>query len=818
MEELAFIERLQSELGSKNIACSIAFFFAMFNEEKGDFDLSYSKNFIRTKNGKFKEEDTSSFNIKFEKEFEEYLRRKRLPEKVIKSALKKRFGFLRIFYLPPKYLKEPVCLISGKAKKFPDVRCFEFPEDIEDFRNQVEKFLKWLGFEENFDKYKEEDFEYVYFYYTIKLREWLEIKSNEVLYIYHIPFFKELGVGGIEFAINECLMREQVEEIRRLALPFFIDRLSLEIYRYEKFNLTRYALRSAVAAIMIRNFTHHHGSHVIPRLTKNELQNNPDGVEKYLQYINEKTALLNIINVYDPICEGKVNLKNALEYLQTVEGYKKADEGVKLFVNFFAKASGRELVIIDKPECDDELIVSPGYGEIGVHAIYIIFENYVRNVLKHCKPPSKNKERGPTIKFSVKKENKFARVWIKSNYVVDNSGDIVRKINNIIENSKIIDEQGKTDFENPGIKEMRICANMLIGRTLGLAGGELKAIKDGNGISYEFKIPLAKYVSEGDKNTIERIKAGKEVKPDFLVVNPSDSFFILQNWSVLPQRICWIGKEENLQLDDKWKKWLNWIKRRSIFIEEDEYSKCKNEQEKYCLLLEKWWDKIFKDRGIEIKFCEVCENSQKKGWQMEYWRKIEQLIDCKKSNNLEFHFCHPRECNHKNVRKLTFSHDPTYRICRYFGRKEENCYLKNADDCKKKIVGLEICSILAFKILIIDNELYDKFQGSLKDLEKINIFIIPENKDSFPDLKNYDCVVFHLGMLDVRQDLYEIEPDNLPPYVRIVTGRARPLSHDILQKCLWANSRLIDRSVFMRGLEPDDLFEKKYRVFWGVLK
>lgn len=271
MEELAFIERLQSELGSKNIACAIAFFFAMFDEEKGDFDLSYSKNFIRTKNGKFKEENTSSFNIKFEKEFEEYLRKKRLPEEVIKSALKKRFGFLRIFYLPPKYLKEPVCLISGKAKKFSDVSCFVFSEDIKDFRNRVEKFLKWLGFEENFDKYKKEDFEYVYFYYTKKLREWLEISPNEVLYIYHIPFFKELGVGGIEFAINECLMREQIEEIRRLALPFFIDRLSLEIYRYEGFNLTHYALRSAVAAIMSRNMSHNIGSHVLAYLKMEKL-------------------------------------------------------------------------------------------------------------------------------------------------------------------------------------------------------------------------------------------------------------------------------------------------------------------------------------------------------------------------------------------------------------------------------------------------------------------------------------------------------------------------------------------------------------------
>jgi len=548
-----------------------------------------------------------------------------------------------------------------------------------------------------------------------------------------------------------------------------------------------------------------------------------DGIEEYLQYLNEKTALLNIINVYDPICEGKVNLKDALNYLEK-------SRGAKLFTRFFAEASGREKVFININDFKDEIIVSPGYGEIGVHAIYIIFENYLRNVLKYCKPPSgvEDAENGPLIEFYVEKDNNFAVIEIISNYVnvtddseknVNEIKEIieknVNKIKEIIEKDEIIDEQGKTNFENAGIKEMRICANMLIGSPLGLKGGEnLEVFAKNKSIGYRFKIPLAKYVCKGDRDTIEKIKAGEEVKPDFLVVDPQDSSFILQNWSVLPQKICWIGEEKDLQLDDKWRKWLSWVKRRSIFVKEKEYDACKTEREKYCLLLEKWWGKMFKDRGIKIKF---CEPDGREGWETKYWSEIEELIN---SDNLEeYHFCHSSECNHKNGIKLKFSHISTYRICRYFGLDKEQCYLQKADEIKKKIVGLEIYSILAFKILIIDNELHDKFQENIKDLVKINISIIPEN-DSFStaDLKNYDCVVFHLGMLDVSPGLYDIEPDNLPPYIRIVTGRARPINDGILQKCLWANSRLLDRSVFISGLESEDILEKKYRIFWGVLK
>jgi len=734
--------------------------------------------------------------------------------KTIKNKSKiPREGFLLFNY--PEIEKE----ISKIAEKI---------SNEEDLRQKISKIgnpkLRIKSEFQHFEEIKEDlSFLFLILYSLTQIEGWVIVPSeffikrqNKV----EIETFGAILMGEKLEMGKKPESREELEISLRSRAEAMVPLVNLRfrhiaVTKYEEYSAyqrRKHALRSAVAAIMIRNFAHHHGSHVIPRLKKNT-----NGIEKYLQYINEKTALLNIINVYDPVCEGKVDLKHALEYLVS-------NEGVKLFRKFFAEANKREnvCVVVDFPKRNDEgLIVSPGYGEIGVHAIYIIFENYVRNVLKHCKPPPNvaNAETGPTIKFSISKENTFAVVQIESDYVVDNSHKRVEKINGIIKNSEIIDEQGKTDFENPGIKEMRICANMLIGRTLGLPGGEnLEAFVQDNGIGYKFKIPLAKYVSKGDKDTIERIKTGKEVKPDFLVVDLCDSSFILQNWSVLPQRICWTGQEENLKLDNSWGKWLDWIKRRSIFVEKTEYDNLKNEQEKYSFLLEKWWKKIFEGRSVIIKFCQKENNKWKDAWQMQYWKKIEQLINCKKGvGTTEFHFAHSEPCDHCNAVKLVFHHEPSYRIYRYFGSFTSPS-LENADEVNKKIVGLEICSILAFKILIIDNELHDKFKKDLGKLKEINIFVVPEDKDNFNDLKDYDCVVFHLGMLDVKKDLYCIEPQKLPPYIRIVTGRARPLSDEILQECLWANSPQIDRSVFIKALSADGIFERKYQVFWGVLK
>ncbi len=635
------------------------------------------------------------------------------------------------------------------------------------------------------------------------------IKDAKCIYYQPVHIVGKHPSSGISIFLKENLESDEVELLKLLVSAFFIHNEIEQNHLISR----KHALRSAVAAIMIRNFAHHHGSHVIPRIKKNM-----DGIEEYLQYINEKTALLNIINIYDPISEGKVNLNDTLKYLNE-------NKGAKLFRKFFAEASCRENVWVNGPKCDEELIISPGYGEIGVHAIYIIFENYARNVLKHCKPRSDDKEaeNGPTIQFSVKKDNTDVIIEIKSDYIVDSIDEKVNDINDIIENSEIIDAEGKTDFDNPGIKEMQICANILIGRNLGLPGKEnLEAFKDGEELGYRFKIPLAKYVDKGDRGTINEISSGKKVKPDFLVVNLEDIDFILQNWDVLPQKLCWLGNERDLNLnkDESMKRWEDWIKKRSIFITEDEYNGCGSEQGKYSLLLEKWWEKIFKDRGIVIKFCDKVNKKWQEAWQMEYWNKIEQLINCRENAIApEFHFSHSEECNHSNAVKLVFHHEPSYRIFRYFGSKCSPL-LKNADDVKKKIVDLEICSILAFKILIIDNELHDKFESELRKLKEINIFVVSEDKDNFHDLKDYDCVVFHLGMLDVKEGLYDIKPGNLPPYIRIVTGRAKPLSKEILLKCLWANSRQIDRSVFIRALKANDndILEKKYKVFWGVLK
>ncbi len=92
-----------------------------------------------------------------------------------------------------------------------------------------------------------------------------------------------------------------------------------------------------------------------------------------------------------------------------------------------------------------------------------------------------------------------------------------------------------------------------------------------------------------------------------------------------------------------------------------------------------------------------------------------------------------------------------------------------------------------------------------------------ENGEKILNLSNFHCIVFHLGMLDMEnwKKIYSINFS--VPYIRIVSGRARPLEKEILDRCLWARSRIIDRSIFLRALEGNDIFGMKYKIVKEVL-
>ena len=609
-------------------------------------------------------------------------------------------------------------------------------------------------------------------------------------------------------------------------LSFCVHSQFYSIYLQE---IMKHALRSAVAAIMIRNFSHHHGSHVLPRIQINAT--NAKDVQQYLLYLQEKTAFMNIIGVYDPICESKVNINDAINFFTKKNG----NSGVLTFLKYFGEASGKKGVNVynlnDSDTNQKEYYISPGYGELGKHALYIIFENYIRNLLKHCKSINSEdpnvfikyilNENGLCINIEISTDNYFL-ITEKGKFCKKESAKaIFDSIQKIINEEELIHFDGKTNFDHPGLKEMRICANILMGKNPGLIekGTLLPVLKthtvSGNkyySISYKFKVLKGKFISEENKENIEKLKNGEEVKPDFIVFDMKDENInlVFENWDLLPQRICWIGSEDNFNCPDNWNNWTNWIKKRSIFIQNEEWQNQKkiDEKNQYSFLLKKWYEKIFNKKEIEVKIHH--ENLK----QYNYIFASASSSDCQK-----FHFYHsdtPCNCG-ENIVKLNFSTNSAYRIVRFLGMSYQKL-----NPPENIIIPLEIKFALGFKILIVDEEIFNIYNDlSDKDkknlLKKLNIEFISENDLKKDYFKNYDCIVLHLGMLDIKKNLYENSPDSLPPYVRIVTGRARPLPQEILNKCLWAKNRLIDRSVFIRALELKDPFDIKYKIFKEVL-
>lgn len=234
---------------------SIAFFVAIFDENTGDYELNFSSNYILEQSGIFK---------------------KNISGGKLKDTS---FSFLKAFYTRPGNLQSPICIIvngdnKGEMFDLPNIN-IKTNDDYKNINSDLEQFLETveLDYEE---KKKRKDFEFVKTYYKNLAKE-LNENENDELYVYHIPFFENYGVGGIELALNQILTKKDLIEIKDELLSFFIDRISKEINAFENYNIQRHALKSAISSIMARNLSHIHGSHIEPGI-----QNNMDKFKEIL--------------------------------------------------------------------------------------------------------------------------------------------------------------------------------------------------------------------------------------------------------------------------------------------------------------------------------------------------------------------------------------------------------------------------------------------------------------------------------------------------------------------------------------------------------
>jgi len=435
---------------------SIAFFAGTFNQDIEDFILNFSNNYIKDKHSKEK-------IVKYDE----------IPEP-------NSFSFLKNFYLPPSYLSNPVCIIvSGKREEI-DVPNIVL-SDISPL--EIGKFFKMLSLKNDSGN----DFTYVNKYYSEFLKGELKIKNdimNEVqneLYVFHIPFFPRLGIGGIELAVDKPLRKEELLSIRRKLLPYFTDRLSMELDKAEKHYLYKHALRSAVTAIMARNMSHQQGSAVIPFL--NQLRSIADAelkliLHQYLSYLESRMDFVATaatmefpkwgvsVKFFSDLLVGFISQFGLIDCLCKSEGYNYEKIKFEVYINDSGGLLSEEN---EDKFCKKDITVWMPGGYTGMHAFYLILENTIRNAAKYNK--KKNNNYNLTIKIKIADNESFYTVIVWDELSSCNKSKI-NEINYTIR-EPLIKENGEKREYAWGFAEMRICATFLKSGSEREAAGKL---------------------------------------------------------------------------------------------------------------------------------------------------------------------------------------------------------------------------------------------------------------------------------------------------------------------------------------------------------
>jgi hypothetical protein len=638
-----------------------------------------------------------------------------------------------------------------------------------------------------------------------KIRDFLNrnVKNSQILGV-------EFDNGDCSISIPEekeisfrCIYDYESDEFKILNYTFLNPLEDILRHKYVDYEKNINSEKLGALSMILRNLVHHHSSHVMLKIdfnNKNEIQY----INNYLKYLQEKWSLMNLIGLTEPICEGAVDI---IEYLN--KRCKSANNG-PLFFFMIKYTDLKDCSININNKSNENLLVSPGFGEIGLHALCIFLENFITNLKKHSK--LREGQSIFDVNIDISKENdKFAKIEIYSkNYISDNINNVTREFENVINNSPLSTEEGRPDTDKAGLKEMRISANLLRGLPVWRRGKDVLKVEEYNNssIKYTLRIPLSQYVVEKDNllTYTNDLSGEQPVKPRFLILkDASGAEELLDNLSLLPQLVC--IKSDNLEMENE--RWCEWLKRRLIFLGTNDLPEDKNE--KYTKVLEKLIEKLFGKNLPKIKFMENCE--EKKDYNGKFCTSLlKKKIYASNKKSDKIILCH--NCQHIGEH-ITFSHTPDNRI-----NREITNNMNNIQNIKLSSV-YEIYLSLLTRIIIFDDEIYKKISNEeLKQLilgSNLHLTVCREEDFDENCLKDYHITLIHLGLLDKRMDIYEMAPEKCSPFMRIVTGRPKNIENDILNITPWARCPQIDRTVLLDYLNEEDHFEIKWRIFWTLM-
>lgn len=324
----------------------------------------------------------------------------------------------------------------------------------------------------------------------------------------------------------DVLIRQQKELLQALA---------------SKVAARRAAVRTAVSAIMGRNLSHNIGSHVLARYGSEmrdhaypTVENAIDPRTEFLAYLQRRMDFLAEVATADQAFWARsISLKDALARLdieKETDLYRvKKDAPTATEIArapiLLSYITGKDLPATVKwgspggSEFPDQSFACPS-GEVGIHALYVILENIIRNSARHAPTVGEGVSKEPVAVYVVPDSIavgaasgsdkipadllEIQLVDPRSQWSTLNEGDgekLLTTINQILRangdgddhvhsEAHLLDAQGEVNPKNWGVREMQICAQFLRGLALSELEGEradppvLKAIPydlgDGN--------------------------------------------------------------------------------------------------------------------------------------------------------------------------------------------------------------------------------------------------------------------------------------------------------------------------------------------------
>ena len=296
-----------------------------------------------------------------------------------------------------------------------------------------------------------------------------------------------------------AIMPSETSAVERLERRYIQDQIDIWRIVLPKIllpnRIRREAIRTAATAIMSRNMSHNIGSHVLARYASKIGADNAfalnmaDHRGEFLTYLQRRMDFLAEVATSDrAFWMQALSLQDQIDRLNyCTQQARLVTDAEPVLLRFITGKEDLKATVEYKSE-DDAQFACPG-GEVGVHALFVILENIIRNSARHG---NNTGTRPGFVRLCVRLNSCGSTEHLLKVEIVDSGSTVadaaICKINRLFGES-FLAADGQANSEAWGLREMQICAHYLRGFSL----YDLEGYSDGGGQ------PVIKAGVEGDK-------------------------------------------------------------------------------------------------------------------------------------------------------------------------------------------------------------------------------------------------------------------------------------------------------------------------------